>query len=220
MTAIAHFESSIAAADHLVAMYEELRRNRNLGQRGRLDAANSDLLSLPRAAVVASMSALDAYVHAVLHERIPILLRVHPVPDGICELMAGAIPIKSGSTFREALPLLAAHDSFAELFTKVKENTLAFLSYQAPAKISAAYELIGHDDIFEKVANLWQGPGTEAGDIRRHLTSYVKRRNKIAHEGDQEGDGQPRPMQPQYALVCRGFIAGLVARLNRIVYGV
>jgi hypothetical protein len=220
MTAIAHFQSSIAAADHLVAMYAELRRSRNLGARGRLNAANADLLSLPRAAVVASMSALDAYVHAVLHERIPVLLRLNPVPDGICELMADAIPIKNANTFRGALPLLAAPDSLAEIFARVKDNTLAFLSYQAPAKIISAYELIGHPNIFESVADLWQGPATEAEDIKRHLAAYTRRRNQIAHEGDQELNGQPRPMQPQYAQGCRDFIAGLVARLNRVVYGV
>src|ERR1700682_414817 len=99
MTAIAHFQSSIAAADHLIAMYAELRRNRNLGQRGQLNAANVDLLSLPRAAVVASLSALDAYVHSVLYERIPIALRATPVPDSLCELMSSTLTIKSGSTF-------------------------------------------------------------------------------------------------------------------------
>ena len=113
MTAIAHFQSSIAAADHLVSMYAELRRSRNLGARGRLNAANADLLSLPRAAVVASMSALDAYIHAVLHERIPVLLQGNPVPDPICDLLAEAIPIKNASTFRSALPLLGAQDSLA-----------------------------------------------------------------------------------------------------------
>jgi hypothetical protein len=175
---------------------------------------------LPRAAVVASMSALDAYIHAVLHERIPVLLQANPVPDAICDLMAEAIPIKNASTFRGALPLLGAQNSLAEIFAKVKENTLAFLSYQAPAKIISAYELIGHPNIFESVADLWQGPATEAEDIKRHLAAYAKRRNQIAHEGDQEINGEPRPMQPQYAQGCRDFIGGLVSRLNRVVYGV
>jgi hypothetical protein len=220
MTAIAHFQSSITAADHLVAMYAELRRNRNLGHRGRLDAVNIDLLSLPRAAVVASLSALDAYVHAVLYERIPVALRANLVPAALCDLMASSLPIRNGGTFKNALPLLAAQDSLTELCTKVKDKTLVFLSYQAPEKISAAYELIGHENIFESVAALWQGPGTEAEDIKRNLANYVRRRNQIAHEGDHEANGQPRPMRPQYAQGCRDFVAGLATRLNRVVYGV
>ena len=220
MTAIAHFHSSITAADHLVGMYAELRRSRNLGHRGRLDAENSDLLSLPRSAVVASLSALDAYIHAVLYERIPVALRANPVPEKLCELMSSTIPIKNGHTFREALPFLVAHDSLAELCSKVREDTLVFLSYQAPEKICSAYELIGQDNIFYSVAALWQGPGTEAEDIKRNLAAYVRRRNQIAHEGDHEANGRPRPMQPQYAQGCRDFVSGLATRLNRVVYGV
>jgi len=220
MTAIAHFQSSIAAAGHLIAMYDELRRSRHLGQRGRLDAANADLLSLPRAAVVASLSALDAYVHAVLEERIPIALRTLPIPDALCELMASTVPIKNGGSFRDALPLLAAQDSLAELCARAREKTLVFVSYQAPEKIEGAYELIGYPNIFGAVSALWQGPGTEADDIKRNLANYVKRRNQIAHEGDHEANGQPRPMRPIYAEGCRDFVIGLATRLNRVVYGV
>jgi hypothetical protein len=220
MTAIAHFQSSITTADQLVAMYSELRRNRGLGQRGRLDTANSDLLSLPRAAVVACISALDAYAHSVLYERIPIALRTNPVPLPLCEAMSAILPIKNGSSFRDALPVLLLQDSSAELFTKLKEKTLVFLSYQAPEKIIAAYDLIGHENIFDSVADMWQGPRTSAQEIKSTLASYVKRRNQIAHEGDHDANGNPRPMQPAYASGCREFTVGLVSRLNRVVYGV
>lgn len=219
MTAIAHFHSSITAADHLVAIYKELRHTRHLGQRGRLDAENLDLLSLPRSAVVASLSALDAYVHAVLYERIPAVLRLPPVPVALCDAMSSIIPIRSGGNFRDVLPLLLAQDSISQLCDRLRENTLAFVSYQAPEKISAAYELIGYDNVFESVAAIWQGPGTEAEDIKRNLAGYVKRRNQIAHEGDHEANGQPRPMQPQYAEGCSSFVSGLATRLNRVVYG-
>lgn len=220
MPAIAHFRRSIAAADHLIAMYAELRRSRNLGQRGRLDVANEDLLSLPRAAVVASMSALDAYVHAVLDERLPLALMSNPIPEALCDLMASTLPIKSAATFRDALPLLTAPDSLTKLCVKARDKTLAFVSYQAPEKISSAYELIGHPDVFESVAAYWQGPGTESEDIKRNLANYVRRRNQIAHEGDQEENGHPRPMRPIYAEGCRDFVIGLATRLNRVVYGV
>lgn len=219
MTAIEHFQSSITAADDLVAIYAELRRSRGLGRRGRLDADNLDLLSLPRAAVVASLSALDAYVHAVIYERIPEVLKHEHVPLPLCELMASALPIRNGQTFRDAVPLLAAQDSLLELCLRVKERTLAFISYQAPEKIISGYELIGHADIFEAVSAIWPGPGTTANDIRRNLATYVRRRNQIAHEGDHEANGQPRPMQPQYAQGCRDFVTGLATRLNRVVYG-
>ena len=201
-------------------MYAELRRHRNLGRRGRLDPANEDLLSLPKSAVVACMSALDAYIHSVLYEQIPIALRANPVPSALCEAMAAVLPIKNANGFKEALPLLSAPDSLAELCTKLKEQSLVFLSYQKPEKIIAGYALIAKMGFFESVADLWQGPRTPPDDIKVNLVGYAKRRNQIAHEGDRDAAGKPRPMQPGYASGCRTFIEGLASRLNRVVYGI
>ncbi|MEW5834645.1 MAG: hypothetical protein AB1832_06235 [Pseudomonadota bacterium] len=220
MTALAHFQTSIDGADRLLAMYAELRRHRQLGARGRLDAANSDLLWLPRASVVASMSALDAYIHAVLYERIPTVLRADEVPQPLCDAMASIIPIKSGGTFREAIGILRSEDSLGELSRALAERTLSFLSYQAPEKVSAGYELIGYPNVFVRVSELWPGPRTTADDLRRNLANYAKRRNQIAHEGDREATGEPRQMRPVYAEGCREFVGNLVARLNRIVFGI
>ncbi len=220
MTAIAHFHSSIEMADQLLLMYAELRRHRNLGRRGRLDPANQDLLSLPKSAVVASMSALDAYIHSVLYERIPIALRANPVPDALCDAMAEVLPVKNANTFRNALPILSSTDSLNQLCVKLREKSLGFVTYQAPDKIIAGYALIGQDQIFEDVANLWQGPRSSAADIKKRLAGYTKRRNQIAHEGDRDAHGNPRPMQPYYASDCRSFIDSLALRLNRAVYGI
>lgn len=200
-------------------MYAELRRSRGLGARGRLDAANSDLLWLPRSAVVACLSALDSYVHAVLYDRVPVILRHADVPEPLAKSLSSIIPIKNAGHFQDALPVLRATDSLSELSNQLRENTLSFLSYQSPEKIIAGYEMIGHPNIFDEVAALWPGPRTSSDDIRRYLANYVRRRNQIAHEGDLEESGSPRPMQPQYARECRDFTENLVQRLDRIVYG-
>lgn len=117
MTAIAHFHGSIETADQLLAMYAELRRSRNLGRRGRLDPANEDLLSLPKSAIVACMSALDAYIHSVLYEQIPIVLRTNPVPDALCDAMAGVLPKKkptASKTHSHFCPLPIVWPNFAQ----------------------------------------------------------------------------------------------------------
>lgn len=220
MTAYAHFQHSIASAQQLVAMYRELRGHRQLGQRGRLTPQNEDLLWLPRSAVVASLSALDAYVHTVLKEQIPIALRGNPVPSPLCDALANIIPVKNGAGFREALPIITVANVYIELSQRLHEKTLSFVSYQAPEKIISGYELIGHPNIFESVSQLWPGPNTTAEDIKRILANYVRRRNQIAHEGDRETNGVVRHMQPAYAIQCAEFIANLVQKLNRVVYGI
>jgi hypothetical protein len=109
---------------------------------------------------------------------------------------------------------------YVELTQRLEDKTLSFLSYQSPEKILAGYELIGHDDIFDSVSQFWPGPNTTAGDIKRMLANYVKRRNQIAHEGDREANGVVRHMQPIYATQCAEFVENLVSKLNRVVYGI
>jgi hypothetical protein len=220
MTAYSHFLDSVTGAGQLISMYTELRRLRQIGQRGPLDADNQDLLWLPRSAVVASMSALDAYVHAVLYDRVPHVLRTNPVPLSLCESMASILTIKSATGFRDALPTLLVQDPIGLLSTSFREKTLAFLSFQAPEKLEGAYEMIGETAIFDAVSAIWPGPRTTANDIKRTLANYYKRRNQIAHEGDRDPNGNSRQMQPSYATDCGEFVVNLVSRLNRIVYGV
>lgn len=221
MPPLDQFNVTIVAADNLVAMYRELRQKRHLGARGRLDAANADLLWLPRSAVVVSVSALDAYVHHVVEERVPHILRGGaPYPEALCERLSTVLTIRNAATFRDALPMLSANDTLDQLVARLKDQNLSFLAFQAPEKIEEAYRLIGHDQIFADAAGIWPGPNTEPNDLKRRLSAYVRRRNQIAHEGDLEANGQPRSVQPEYAANCRGFITSLVMRLNQIVYGV
>lgn len=221
MTALAQFGTNITAADRLVAMYRELRTSRHLGARGQLNAANQDLLWLPRSAVVASISALDTYVHSVIYDRAPHLLsHAAPPPEPLCEQFSALLPIKNANNFRDALPVLIANNTAAQLIERLKERYLRFQSFQAPEKIVEAYRLLGYNAIFDDVSDLWPGPNTTADHIRQRLSGYVRRRNQIAHEGDVEANGQSRPMRPDYAVDCRDFIGSLVARLNQVVYGV
>jgi hypothetical protein len=133
--------------------------------------------------------------------------------------MASIVPIKGGPMFRDAVPIITAPDVHAELSKRLCDQTLTFLSYQAPEKIEAAYEMIGFESIFDEVSQIWPGPQTTEEDIKRSLANYVRRRNQIAHEGDRDASGAVRHMQPIYANNCTDFIEGLVYRLNRVVYG-
>jgi len=219
MPALAQFRQSVSAADQLVGMYRELRKLRGLGARGRLDAANTDLLWLPRSAVVASISSLDAYVHHVLYDRIPPTLRKPPIPESLATSLLDVFSVKNAGDLMEHLPLLSSTDSLTELFSMHKDNKLIFASYQAPQKIEGAYRLIGVENVFALVSAMWPGPASSTDDIKRTLSYYVRRRNQIAHEGDRESHGAERPMQPEYASKCKDFVVSLVTRLHRVVYG-
>jgi hypothetical protein len=219
MLPFSDFQNSIASARSLIAMYKELRKFRKLGQRGRLTAMNEDLLWLPRSAVVASLSSLDAYVHAVILDRAPVALKVNPIPPALCKEMAEIIPIKNSKSFSDAMQIIAAPDIYSALVSKLEEQ-LSVQTYQAPGKISAGYDMIGFPDVFGSVSALWQGRRSTADDLKRTLSNYVKRRNQIAHEGDRERSGAVRHMQPEYAEKCADFVENLVRRMNQVVYHV
>lgn len=212
------FENSISSTRDLIEMYFELRKSRKLKRRGRLPPGNEDLFWLPRSAVVAAISSLDAYVHAVLYDRIPHALRSNPIPDALCKKMAEIIPIKDANSFRQAFSLISGSNIYNELTEKIQEESLSSQSLQAPRKIIYAYELIGFSNIFTLVSQSWPGPATTDEDIKRFLVNYVNRRNQIVHEGDRERGGSVRPIQALYAQKCADFVENLAKRLNSIVY--
>lgn len=219
MQALQQFHQNIDASSKLVAMYRELRNVRKLGARGRLDAGNQDLLWMPRSAVVASISALDTYVHSVVKAKLPDMFAIgRDVPESLAKQLSALLTVKDANTFRQAVPILQSHDTIGQLLRRLETNYLQFQSFQAPDKIIEAYRLIGFENIFEMVAQLWPGPNTKDEHLKRRLAGYVTRRNQIAHEGDLETTGQQRPMQPDYAIQCQEYVSNLVTRLNQVVY--
>lgn len=218
MTPYEDFENSISSTRNLIEMYFELRQSRGLSRRGKLSPGDEDLFWLPRSAVVAAISSLDAYVHAVLYDRIPHALKSDHIPDALCGTLAELIPIKDSNSFRRIVPIISSRNFHDELTKIIKENRLSFQSFQFPDKILGAYRLIGFSDIFLLVSQLWPGPATTDEDIKRFLANYVKRRNQIAHEGDREASGSVRPIQALYAQKCADFVENLTWRLDSIVY--
>lgn len=218
MSAFDKFNSSMAASNKLIRMYSELRVYRGLGSRGALTSVNKDLLWILRSSVVASISALDAYIHTVLNEKIPQALSENNISTTLAAQISALIPIKNASSFQAAYPLIFSGDISQNLSTKLYEENLQFMSFQAPDKIIFAYEMINQPNIFDIIATTWPGPRTTGEEIKRKLANYVKRRNQIAHEGDHDNQGNIRPMQPKYANDCEGLIVNIATRLNNIVY--
>ncbi|MHB8139952.1 MAG: hypothetical protein ACYDHD_01635 [Vulcanimicrobiaceae bacterium] len=143
MSTIQDFRATIGAADQLLAMYAELRKSRKLGARGALPQTEQDLLWLPRAAVVVALSTMDAYIHAVLYERIPIALKSSIIPEALAVAMADQLTIKNGAGFASAYPIIASQNPETRLLDKLYDSRLQFESYQQPDKIIQAYSLMG-----------------------------------------------------------------------------
>lgn len=86
----------------------------------------------------------------MLAERIPVVLLAAPVPNSLAQAMSEIVPIRNAQQFRDALPLITASNTVAGLADRLQKETIAFLSYQAPEKVIAGYELIGHQGILTR----------------------------------------------------------------------
>ncbi|EIP98085.1 hypothetical protein OpiT1DRAFT_02535 [Opitutaceae bacterium TAV1] len=157
---------------------DNLKRVRELG--GLATAVQSlttsaiDVTDIWRAQIVLIVSALDYFIHE--------LARL-----GMIECSKGVRP-KNDAYFRFEIPLSATESGIAgsphEVWVgdTVREKH-SWQSFQDPDKLADAIRLISP-------VKLWEAVGKELGlppkDIKTRLKLIVDRRNKIAHEADQD----------------------------------
>lgn len=144
--------------------------------------AHDYLSELLRSAVVATVSALDRYVHdLVLHHAWTLLSRRDDrVPNELKKLTLPVIATKN------ALSRLRK-DAQARPGNLVKKALQEHLhrnyTFQRPDDVVRAAKMLGIDDFWSKVGQ--ELPGTPSGGvIVEKLTSIAARRNQIVHEAD------------------------------------
>lgn len=220
MKPLEQFEINVGSADNYLSMYRELRKLKELGSRGRLDEENKYLMWLPRATIVASIAALDAYVHQVLYVRIPQELADEQIElsEELAELVGRVMPTKKNPEIRVAMSFVRSRDGAKLLADKIREKILAYSSYQDPKNILKAFRIIRINDIFWEVAQRWPDTNRSPDDMVNELRNYSKRRNQIAHESDLDGKNEPRTITPDYGKKCLGFVRELVERVDRVAF--
>ncbi|HEX6681605.1 MAG TPA: hypothetical protein VF062_02370 [Candidatus Limnocylindrales bacterium] len=175
------------------AAYDNLSRNLNYARN--LTAAGSHLEQLKvslfevtdvyRAAWVQAVAALDHWVHQEICERM-VKLSLDPKakrPQGY-------------SRFELSLELVekvqAGGMTLQEALTKGVKESLAFKTYQNPEKIREGFaHVAGSKDLWGQVAKVLHERGQSpkllsGGEIQSRLKDIVQRRNKIAHEYDED----------------------------------
>jgi len=220
MKPLEQFEINVASADNYLLMYRELRKFKEIGSRGRLDEENKYLMWLPRATIIASIAALDAYVHQVLYVRIPQELAGEQIElsNELAELVGRVMPTKKNSEIRVAMSFVRSRDGAKLLSDNIREKILAYASYQDPKKILKAFRIIRINDIFGEVAQRWSDKNRSRDDITKELLNYSKRRNQIAHESDLDNKHEPRAITPDYGKKCLGFVREIVECMDRVAF--
>lgn len=144
-----------------------------------------DLSDMSRAAIVLAVAAMDSYFTDVFAERfVPFLKKKGPTPEMVAFLE------KAGLNTQCALELLAMKRPYRRIRTLI-ETHLELRTTQKVAVIDELFLIYGLKDFSHHVQRLKRRKKLTAA-----IENLVKRRNKIAHEGDVNSHGRVIPVDP------------------------
>jgi len=126
---------------------------------------------LYRAALVMTVSAMDAYFHAKVLRYVVTQSKKQKPSKSLMNCKISVSDFVRGNSMKRRNSALKAAIA----------RQLSYQSFQTPEKIQEALNLIGVKDIWNKVADKL---GTDKDEIEKTIKGIVDRRNKIAHEGD------------------------------------
>ncbi len=163
-----------------------------------------DRKELLRAAVVFSLSALDAYFHQTIEDAIVPILNadIEAIPGPLGNM---AMPIL------DVERMLRYYDRPHEKIKAVLKDRIYTLSYMKPDKIVDAVKLLGIEDFLSKVSEEIE---LQEVTIKSRLARWAERRNQIAHEHDRvgrrRGGGRRRDIRRSDAESCADFVERFV----------
>lgn len=207
MTPIAHFEALWARCSLLSGLHAYLAANA---------AAVMHPEELLRAEWVARVAALDLYVHELVAQRI---LEIFEGTRAATPNYS-AIRIANGTLDRIRSAATAGDASRA--FDLEIRTQLSIVTYQDPERIADGIRLVSSVELWNAIAlHLGATQASKAAaakSLKTQLSLIVKRRNKIAHEGDLEPTAPrvPAAMLQADVVVVAQFIERVVRAIEAV----
>lgn len=165
-----------------------------------------DLTDILRAAIVAAVSAFDAFVHEIVRAGMVEIYRgVRPRTDAFGRFMV---------VMDNVLLVASAPGNTQWLENEVRRQH-GWLSFQHPDKVADAIRLFCNKKLWEEVGILI---GADAKSAKNRLALIVDRRNKIAHEADMD-PSSPGSRWPIDEIITQESIDTIEGIANAI-YGV
>lgn len=208
MTPIAHFEVVWFRCAQMTALHAYL-------------AANVSSVMQPeeflRAEWVARVCALDLYVHELVAQKmLAIFEGLRPPCPGYLRF---TISTETLSRIRNAA---TPSDASAAFDLEVRDQ-LSYLTFQDPEKIADAVRLCSPIELWNEVAShLGATPATkiaEAKKLKTSLSLVVRRRHKIAHEGDLQPSPprEPWPISQSDVRAVETLVEKVVRAIGAVV---
>lgn len=164
-----------------------------------------------RAAVVLSISALDAYTRTLVIEKILVQLS-----DSHKEIPEKLKLYIKGLLNQDALLEAGRKYQFREKVEKVIRADFETKSFQGEYKIDFYMELAGYKNIFEKVTH---SANRSESRLRADIEKFTKRRHVIAHCGDYDLTQIPhieKDIDKEFAKNCIEIVIVFAEHLNKV----
>lgn len=167
-----------------------------------------------RAAIVLSISALDAFVRTLVIEKVKNILLNSSQP------LNGKLRDYLKNLLNQDKLLDAARNyNLLETVEKALREDFEKKSFQGEWKITQFMELVGHPDIFRQVSIKAELNETT---MTNKINKFTKRRHTIAHSGDYElnqTEQTENDIDKDYANDCIKIVSAFAKNLNEICQG-
>lgn len=200
------FRLCIERAKNLLKIHQAAHGNRSRPEAYLADAH--------RAAIVLSVSALDAYVRTVCLERVRMIIadksRELPTP-----LAAEIKKFLKDDQLLEA----ARKDDLLSRVEKAFRQDFERKSFQGVKNITECLQLAGFDDVFHAVA---VGESLNEDNLKEDLNRFTKRRHAIAHQGDYDLSQHPpveNPIRKSDPEACIKLITTIAKAVHKLSGG-
>ena len=197
------FEKCIKRAENLVSVHESTKDIKEISEQHYCDCY--------RAAVVLSISALDAFIRkVVISEILKLLLENKPLHLKLSEY------IKNLLNQDKLLEAARNYDLHERVEKAVKED-FETKSFQGGWKISSFLEMVGHENI---ISNVSIRTDINEKNLRIKIEKYTNRRHIIAHSGDYDLNQNPHienSINKEYSTDCIKTVKLFARTINEII---
>jgi len=197
------FEKCITRAENLISFHTSTEKIEEISEEHYCDCF--------RAAIVLSISALDAFIRKlVISEIIKAISDKKPLNVKLSEYLKGLLNQDK---------LLEAARNY-DLLEKVEEaikQDFETKSFQGEWKISSYMEMVGYKDIFSEVS---VKVDINEINLKRKLGVFTSRRHIIAHSGDynlNQNPPQENTIDKKYATGCVEIVRLFANTINEII---
>lgn len=197
------FEKCIRRSENLISFHSSTEKIKEISEQHYCDCY--------RAAVVLSISALDAFVRkVVISEIIKSISDKKPLNLKLKDYLKGLLN-------QDKLLEAARNYDLLEKVENAIKSDFDTKSFQGEWKISSYMEMVGYKDIFSKVSIKVD---INEKNLKRKLTIFTSRRHIIAHSGDYDLNQNPHMeniIDKKYATECVDIVRLFAKTIHDII---